>query len=186
MKVGPRSRGGRRWPVPTTKQAQKLKQWIAERRELLSPAEAIEFIKNRIKTTPGHARSVLAEARASGAVDYFNDSGPAKDPRFDWAYCKDDLEGWLDRQSDLPKAEPPAGAQKTAKAPGKDRCCKWLVALRKNGPPQKTKEEYKTEAMARFHVGPDQFRTAWESAAHVAPNGNWGAPGRHKKSSGRE
>jgi hypothetical protein len=73
----------------------------------------------------------------------------------------------------------------TAKAGGRNACKEWLVAERRAGPPTQTKVKYKAEAMKRFNVGSDQFRTAWDEAAKVAPSGGWGRAGRPKKSSGQ-
>jgi hypothetical protein len=73
----------------------------------------------------------------------------------------------------------------TAKARGKSACSDWLVSERRAGPPKQTKKKYKDEAIARFGVGPDQFRTAWDEAAAIAPSEGWGMAGRPKKSSGQ-
>jgi hypothetical protein len=78
----------------------------------------------------------------------------------------------------------PKPTKPTAKASSKSKCSEWLVAARRAGPPKMTKEEYKAEAINLFRVGPDQFRTAWDEAAKLAPSQSWGRAGRPKKSSG--
>jgi len=71
-----------------------------------------------------------------------------------------------------------------AKASAAVQCRDWLVAERRDGCQRQTKEKYKAEAIKRFNVGPDQFRTAWDEAAQIAPSEGWGRAGRPKKSSG--
>jgi hypothetical protein len=61
------------------------------------------------------------------------------------------------------------------------RCQEWLVKLRENGPQRLQKAQYKDEARETFGVGPDQFRTAWKTAAARVPNTDWGVPGAPKK-----
>ncbi|MGO9430919.1 hypothetical protein [Rhodoblastus sp.] len=77
----------------------------------------------------------------------------------------------------------PRPIKPTAKARGKSACSDWLVSERRAGPPKQTKEKYKDEAIERFGVGPDQFRTVWDEAAKVEPSKGWGRAGRPKKSS---
>jgi hypothetical protein len=61
------------------------------------------------------------------------------------------------------------------------QCLAWLEILRRSGPQQMTKDKYKAEAMERFGVGPDQFRTIWATAACTIPRKDWGLPGPPKK-----
>jgi hypothetical protein len=90
----------------TPEQEQGLKESIADASQWISVEKAIELIKSRLSTTTGHARKLLADARASKEVEYLNDDGIIKDPRFDYAYRKDDLEGWLDRHYPQTTAQP--------------------------------------------------------------------------------
>jgi hypothetical protein len=76
----------------------------------------------------------------------------------------------------------PAKARRQARTRGKRSCEEWLVQERENGPPRKTKKEYKAEAARLFDVGPDQFRTAWDVAALRVPREDWSKPGRRKSS----
>jgi len=62
-----------------------------------------------------------------------------------------------------------------------DNCFLWLVELRREGRPTKTKVAYKAEAIEKFKIGPDQFRRAWERAASQAPSDGWSEPGRPPK-----
>jgi len=73
-----------------------------------------------------------------------------------------------------------------AKASAAVQCRDWLISLRQAGDQRQTKEEYKAEAIKRFNVGPDQFRTAWDEAAKIAPSEGWGRAGRPKKSSAQK
>ncbi|MFY9657072.1 MAG: hypothetical protein WAK01_10860 [Methylocystis sp.] len=73
-----------------------------------------------------------------------------------------------------------------ANASTKTQCRDWLIGLRNDGKPLKTKDEYKREAKERFDVGPDQFRSAWKEAQEAAPSPEWSSPGRPRKSSGPE
>jgi hypothetical protein len=59
-------------------------------------------------------------------------------------------------------------------------CRDWLVGLRKSGPPEKTKEQFRIQAVETFSIGPDQFRRAWEQAASAHPDDGWSHPGRPK------
>jgi hypothetical protein len=90
----------------TEAQQQQLKQWIAEPRQWILPDEAVRLIKDYLNTTQGRARKLLLKARKSGEVDFANDD-PAGDPRYDYAYKKDDLLGRLNRRyPQTPQAEP--------------------------------------------------------------------------------
>jgi hypothetical protein len=60
----------------------------------------------------------------------------------------------------------PAKTRRKATARGVKDCTDWLVEQRISGPPLHKKEWYRTEAAKRFAVGPDQFRTAWKTAAN--------------------
>jgi hypothetical protein len=71
--------------------------------------------------------------------------------------------------------------RRTAKSRAVSECTKWLEQCRRAGPPEKTKAEYKKQACARFDIGPDQFKTAWRTAATNVPNDRWGSPGRPSK-----
>jgi hypothetical protein len=73
-----------------------------------------------------------------------------------------------------------AKARGQASARRKSECEKWLIEERKSGPQQKTKEEYKTEAVQLFGVGPDQFRNIWKVAKDKAPREDWSKPGKPK------
>jgi hypothetical protein len=70
-----------------------------------------------------------------------------------------------------------ARAKRSAKTSALNACRRWLEEARRSGPPTKTRAQYKAEAMRRFEVGPDQFRTAWRLAAAEVPKDDWGNPG---------
>jgi hypothetical protein len=76
-----------------------------------------------------------------------------------------------------PAKESPSG-RRNAKSNAVVGCREWLEELRRAGPQQKTRKEYATEAFERFGIGPDQFRTAWKTAAANVPNDRWSRPGR--------
>jgi hypothetical protein len=115
--------------VTNEKKKRDLKQWIAGGQQWISVDEAIELIKTSLATTLGHARKLLLDARASGEVRYANDDGLVKDPRFDYAFRKDDLEGWLDRH------HPQRHAQKNRAKVKFDRAKEAITAIWPNGPP---------------------------------------------------
>jgi hypothetical protein len=89
------------WVVKTSEEEQKLRRWLREGQWIARDA-AIELIQNHCKTTVGHAQKLLLDARPE--VRYANDID-RENPRFDYAYAKDDLEGWLDRHYP-PQPEP--------------------------------------------------------------------------------
>jgi hypothetical protein len=164
------------WIVETPEQEQQLREWITEG-QWISIEAAIELIKVRFNASPGYARKLWMDARASGEVPPANDDGIIKNPRFDYAVRIDDLEGWIGRHPDKPK---PVETRRKARARGLGECRKWLIDLRKSGPQQKTKAEYRADARKLFDVGPDQFRTAWASAALTVRSDEWGKAGRRK------
>src|SRR6516162_3719440 len=94
----------------TPRQRRQLKQWTAEAAQWISIEEAQELIKRFCGTTAGHAQRLLLEARASGEVRFANDDGTVRDPQYDYAYSKDDLVGWLNRQA--PKGNKPKAKNK--------------------------------------------------------------------------
>ncbi|MFO1099754.1 MAG: hypothetical protein U1E81_16175 [Xanthobacteraceae bacterium] len=89
----------------TPEQKLKLKAWIEDGKLWISVDAAIRLIEERLNTTAGHAQKLLADARASGEVRFANDDGIVCDPRFDCAFRKDDLIGWLRRNH--PRANVP-------------------------------------------------------------------------------
>ena len=89
--------------VMNEQEEQQLKQRISEGKQWISVERAVDLIQNCLSTTTGHAQKLLKDARASGEVRYANGDGIVNDPRFDYAYRKDDLGGWLDRQFSKPK-----------------------------------------------------------------------------------
>jgi hypothetical protein len=93
------ARGRTAFAALSESQRRQLEEWLADGKQWISVDETIKFIKTRVATTLGHAQKLLKDARASGAVQYANDDGMVRDPRYDYAYRKDDLAGWLDRQA---------------------------------------------------------------------------------------
>jgi hypothetical protein len=163
--------------------------------EWLPFEELVKIVLARFKTSVGYAESIVRKALASGDVrprpltaneesleEILRANLLFVSPRH---YSVDDFQDWLDRHP--PEARPadkqkPTETPRIAKAKAKAACIDWLVALRKNGPPKKTKEEYYTVALERWsNLGPWQFRNAWEEAARRAPNKEgWGEAGRPK------
>ena len=97
-------------PITTPQQKQQLKQWHADGKQWISIDALIELIRNCTGTTKGYAQKLWKDARASGEVRYANDD-KLKDPHYDYAGRKDDLEGWLDRRG--LRTDKPATKQKT-------------------------------------------------------------------------
>jgi hypothetical protein len=58
------------------------------------------------------------------------------------------------------------------------QCKEWLVNLIRSGAKEKSKKEYKAEAMSLFEIGPYQFDTVWQKVVEKEPK--WSQPGRPK------
>ena len=67
--------------------------------------------------------------------------------------------------------------QKAANAYNRALCVRWLVGLRRSGPPTKRKADYAAEALSRFGVSDGQFRGVWNDAAKQERDSHWGQAG---------
>jgi len=165
----------------------------------LSFEEAVEMVRCRLDVSVGRAQKIIKDAFASGEVrshhppvlltaddglvDFNLGPGPLKKRVMSadvtkLYLSKDDLLDWLNRHH---PPEHPAATRRRAKARNIGECRKWLLELRKGGPQRKRKDDYKAEAMNRFGIGPDQFKTAWKTAALEIPRSDWGKSGRLAK-----
>jgi hypothetical protein len=101
------------WPIPTSEEEQKLKQWKLEGEQVISREMAIELILAHVKATRGDVEAtqdyaeklLLAATRVDKEVKYYNDDR-AEEPRFDFAFRKDGLLGWLHRKFGEPQVKP--------------------------------------------------------------------------------
>lgn len=96
----------------TPEQKTKLREWLEDGKLWISVDAAIKLIEDHLSTTTGHAQKLLADARASGEVRFANDDGIVCDRRFDYAFRKDDLIGWLARN--YPSVNAPARSSRGA------------------------------------------------------------------------
>lgn len=57
------------------------------------------------------------------------------------------------------------------------QCREWLATKMRNGPPEKTKAEYQSEARSLFKVGSNAFSRSWANAITDTGNTEWSKPG---------
>lgn len=117
----------------TPKQKTKLNEWLEDGKLWISVDAAIRLIEERLNTTTGHAQKLLADARASREVRFGNDDGIVCDPRFDYAFRKDDLIGWLDRQ--FAKQQPTDKPRRTRQSVKRARANEAIKTLWPDGIP---------------------------------------------------
>ena len=67
---------------------------------------------------------------------------------------------------------------------GRETACKaWLIELMQdNSKPEKSRDEYKKEALPKFKIGERAFQRAWSGAIQETGNANWSKPGPKPKS----
>jgi hypothetical protein len=111
----------------------------------------------------------------AGFQDWLNENPPEVRP------VGTPAEASTESQQKLSEAPQPSGARGKGTARDIAECRKHLVDLRKAGPQRKTKEEYASELRPRYNLGPDQFETAWKTAAAESPKDDWGKHGRRSK-----
>ena len=61
------------------------------------------------------------------------------------------------------------------------RCQNWLKSMMDEGPPEKLKPEYRTEAREKFDIGVRAFDRAWAHAVAESGNTAWKTPGPKSK-----